>query len=76
MTDELYLPQESVSKVMKRAQGQRFDPTGTSDKEMLRMFDQYFAVLPWESLPRYAAGFDAGSGSGRWAVFVCGGMSV
>jgi hypothetical protein len=76
MTAELYLPQESVSKVMKRPQWQRFDPTGTSDEEMLRMFDEYFAVLPWESLPRDAAGFDAGCGSGRWAVFVCGEMSV
>ena len=49
---------------------QRFDQTGTSQQELQRTFDEYFAIFPWDSLPRDAAGFDAGCGSGRWAAFV------
>jgi SAM-dependent methyltransferase len=49
---------------------QRFNQTGISHGEMVRLFNQYFSVFPWESLPRGAAGFDAGCGSGRWAALV------
>jgi ubiquinone/menaquinone biosynthesis C-methylase UbiE len=49
---------------------QRFDQRSLSPEEMLRMFREYFAVFPWESLPRDATGFDAGCGSGRWAFLV------
>ncbi len=49
---------------------QRFDQTGISQDELLRIFGQYFAIFPWESLPRDATGFDAGCGSGRWAALV------
>ncbi len=34
------------------------------------MFAEYFAIFPWDSLPRDAMGFDAGCGSGRWAALV------
>ena len=36
----------------------------------MRLFQEYFAVFPWQSLPDHAAGFDAGCGSGRWAALV------
>jgi SAM-dependent methyltransferase len=49
---------------------QRFDQSGVSREEMRRMFGEYFAIFPWDSLPRDAAGFDAGCGSGRWAALV------
>jgi ubiquinone/menaquinone biosynthesis C-methylase UbiE len=49
---------------------QRFDQRGISSEEMRRLFDEYFAVFPWESLPGDAVGFDAGCGSGRWAALV------
>lgn len=49
---------------------QRFDQTETSHVEMLRAFGEYFAIFPWDSLPREAVGFDAGCGSGRWAALV------
>jgi SAM-dependent methyltransferase len=49
---------------------QRFDQTGTARDELLRMFGEYFAIFPWESLPHDARGFDAGCGSGRWAALV------
>src|SRR2546430_3107891 len=39
-------------------------------KKMQRMFGEYFAVFPWDSLPRNPVGFDAGCGSGRWAALV------
>jgi SAM-dependent methyltransferase len=49
---------------------QRFDQRGMSRQELQRMFEEYFAIFPWDSLPRDAAGFDAGCGSGRWAGLV------
>lgn len=52
------------------AEWQRFDQNKVPDAEMARMFDEYFAVFPWTSLPADAQGFDAGCGSGRWAPLV------
>lgn len=48
----------------------RFDQSGVSDGELLRMFDNYFNIFPWDELPNDAVGFDLGCGSGRWARFV------
>ena len=45
----------------------RFDQTALSEEEARRIFDEYFAVFPWETLPKDATGFDMGCGSGRWA---------
>jgi ubiquinone/menaquinone biosynthesis C-methylase UbiE len=47
-----------------------FDQSDLPDAERLRRFDEYFAVFPWDRLPEGAAGFDAGCGTGRWAVLV------
>jgi SAM-dependent methyltransferase len=49
---------------------QRFDQQAVSRAELERMFGEYFAVFPWASLPPDAVGFDAGCGSGRWALLV------
>jgi SAM-dependent methyltransferase len=49
---------------------QRFDQSGVSSAEVRRRFGEYFALFPWDSLPRNAVGFDAGCGSGRWAALV------
>ena len=49
---------------------QRFDQAPVDDAEMSRLFQEYFAVFPWHSLPEGAVGFDAGCGSGRWAALV------
>jgi SAM-dependent methyltransferase len=49
---------------------QRFDQSRASSAEVRRMFEEYFAIFPWDSLPREAVGFDAGCGSGRWAALV------
>lgn len=45
----------------------RFDQSKLSATEAGKMFDEYFAVFPWEALPPDASGFDMGCGSGRWA---------
>lgn len=48
----------------------RFDQSALDDRELTRMFDNYFNIFPWERLPADAVGFDLGCGSGRWAKFV------
>jgi len=45
----------------------RFDQTGVSDAELDELFERYFSIFPWASLPQGAVGFDMGCGSGRWA---------
>ena len=45
----------------------RFNQADLSSKEAQEIFDQYFSIFPWESLPKNAEGFDLGCGSGRWA---------
>jgi SAM-dependent methyltransferase len=46
----------------------RFDQSRVSPEEQARSFAEYFAVFPWDGLPPAAVGFDAGCGSGRWAM--------
>jgi ubiquinone/menaquinone biosynthesis C-methylase UbiE len=45
----------------------RFDQSELPIAEAQRIFDEYFAVFPWEKLPKNASGYDMGCGSGRWA---------
>ena len=45
----------------------RFDQSALSEEEANKIFDEYFAVFPWDRLPADATGFDMGCGSGRWA---------
>lgn len=47
----------------------RFDQTALSKEEARRIFDEYFSVFPWNSLPENSSGFDMGCGTGRWARF-------
>ena len=44
-----------------------FDQTALDRAEQQRLFDAYFSVFPFDSLPPDAEGFDLGCGSGRWA---------
>ena len=48
----------------------RFDQAEMSGAEARKVFDEYFAVFPWDSLCEKSEGFDMGCGSGRWARFV------
>lgn len=45
----------------------RFDQLAMNEAEARTIFDEYFAVFPWDKLPVNAVGFDMGCGSGRWA---------
>lgn len=47
-----------------------FDQSALSAAERTQHFDAYFSVFPWDALPQNAVGFDAGCGSGRWAILV------
>lgn len=44
-----------------------FDQTALADAEWRELFDRYFAIFPFATLPANAEGFDLGCGSGRWA---------
>ena len=46
---------------------ERFNQSDLSSEETQQIFDQYFKIFPWDSLPNDAEGFDMGCGSGRWA---------
>jgi SAM-dependent methyltransferase len=48
----------------------RFDQSGMAEDEACEVFNEYFAVFPWDALPSNAEGFDMGCGSGRWARWV------
>jgi SAM-dependent methyltransferase len=48
----------------------RFDQSKLSNVEAQIIFDEYFAIFPWNKLPKNAIGFDMGCGSGRWAKLV------
>lgn len=46
---------------------ERFDQSKLPEAEHIKLFNEYFAVFPWDKLPKDAVGFDLGCGSGRWA---------
>lgn len=48
----------------------RFDQSGMTEREAGKVFQEYFAVFPWEALPPDSVGFDMGCGTGRWARWV------
>ncbi len=48
----------------------RFDQAALPEAESRAIFERYFSVFPWETLPADAIGFDMGCGSGRWARWV------
>lgn len=41
-----------------------------SAEDRAAIFDSYFHIFPWDSLPPTATGMDVGCGSGRWSVMV------
>ena len=38
--------------------------------ELVKNFNQYFSIFPWNKINKDSIGFDMGCGSGRWAQFV------
>ncbi len=49
------------------AEWSTFDQLSLDGAELEELFGEYFAVFPWDELPRGAVGADIGCGSGRWA---------
>ena len=47
-----------------------YDQVELGTHDLQSIFDSYFAIFPFEDLPRRAEGFDLGCGSGRWADLV------
>lgn len=47
-----------------------YDQTALSEDEHRQLFDAYFSIFPFASLPQDSEGFDLGCGSGRWAALV------
>ena len=52
------------------AEWRAFDQSTLSSADQADMFQRYFGIFPWQSLPETAEGFDLGCGSGRWAKLV------
>ena len=48
----------------------RFNQAAIQGTEAREIFNDYFAIFPWEELPEDSSGFDMGCGSGRWAKLV------
>jgi len=48
----------------------RFDQSGLSAADQAEIFNGYFHIFPWDSLPPGSIGADIGCGSGRWASLV------
>ena len=41
------------------------------DAQLLKAYNQYFNIFPFDQLPAQSEGFDMGCGSGRWAKLFC-----
>lgn len=48
----------------------RFDQSNLSSVDKAEMFEGYFHIFPWDSLPPNSIGADIGCGSGRWASLI------
>lgn len=47
-----------------------FDQSSLDERELNKIFDDYFNIFPWSKLNDQSIGFDMGCGSGRWANLV------
>ncbi|GJM05804.1 MAG: hypothetical protein DHS20C09_18000 [marine bacterium B5-7] len=52
------------------AEWKTFDQSDLSEVEQKQQFDAYFSIFPWDRIASDAIGFDAGCGTGRWAMLV------
>ena len=48
----------------------KFNQKNIDEIELKKIFNSYFKIFPWHKIKKNSEGFDAGSGSGRWAKFV------
>ncbi len=52
------------------AEWHKYSQKELKNEERLELFNRYFSIFPWDKLPKNSMGFDAGCGSGRWAMEV------
>lgn len=67
------LPEGNVDHATVRSFGDEwnaYDQSRLSDTERRKLWNAYFQLFPWSELPVDAQGFDAGCGTGRWALLV------
>lgn len=69
------LPRENADRPTVAGFGREWSTFTQSDaefsaQERQAIFDGYFSIFPWQSLPPGAQGADIGCGSGRWATLV------
>jgi|TARA_B110000438_G_scaffold281775_1_gene308235 ubiquinone/menaquinone biosynthesis C-methylase UbiE len=72
LKDNIYMEDNNLDKKTVESFGDewsRFDQSGMSELESEKVFNEYFSIFPWDSLPKNAVGFDMGCGTGRWALF-------
>lgn len=48
---------------------EKFDQINLNEKELLKIYNDYFDIFPWEKLTKESIGIDIGCGSGRWSNF-------
>ncbi len=48
----------------------KFHHAERENPDLKALFEAYFSIFPWHTLPPDAEGFDLGCGTGRWAHFV------
>jgi ubiquinone/menaquinone biosynthesis C-methylase UbiE len=49
---------------------ERFDQKKLDERELLKIFNDYFNIFPFDKIDNKSEGFDLGAGSGRWAYFI------
>ena len=68
MKDRENLDQDTVDSF--GVEWQSFDQVDVPEEEIRKIYNDYFAIFPWESIDSASIGFDMGCGSGRWAKLV------
>tara|TARA_E500000331_G_C17219586_1_gene697440 strand:+ start:799 stop:1641 length:843 start_codon:yes stop_codon:yes gene_type:complete len=48
----------------------RYDQSQLSKDDVIRYFNLYFSIFPWDLINTNSEGFDMGCGSGRWAKVI------
>ena len=47
-----------------------FNQNNKSDKNLKKVFKNYFSIFPFEKINKSSVGMDVGCGSGRWSYFI------
>lgn len=54
----------------------KFDQSKLNNKEIKKIFNDYFKIFPFNRINKKSVGFDMGCGSGRWAKLIAGRVKV